>query len=864
MLGQTVANYRIIEKLGEGGMGVVFKAEDLNLRRIVALKFLSPQAIGNPEEKARLLREAQATAGLDHPAICPVYGIHEHDGSVFLTMAYIDGPNLAAKVKQRPLPFDQALDIAMQMAQALEEAHQHGVIHRDIKPSNVMLTAKGQVKILDFGLAQVAGSTRITKTGTMMGTPAYMSPEQAEGRAADRRTDIWSLGVVLYEMLTGLLPFEAEQERAVLYAILHKEPQPVTACRSGLPLEVDRIVAKALAKDPGERYQHADDLLVDLKALRGTVASAEKRTPVPVARTQPARREMLAWALALLAVLSALGLWLFRPQPPPTPQPAFRTSVLPPPGNYFAPYGYTISPDGLRLAFIGVSADGSDMLWVQSLNARGAQQIRGTEGAAYPFWAPDSRRIGFFAGGSLKIVDTASSTVQILGGAPVGRGGAWNEQGVIVFAPANASPLLSISERGGTPMPVTSVAPESGRAHRWPMFLPDGRRFLYFQEWGPTDPASPDGIYAGSLDGGNATLVSGEIFGSVAFASGYLLYLDDRSLMARPFDPDGLRFTGPAVPIVDQELDQDYAFGKTAFSFSREGNVIFQSVADTSSELVWFSRDGVERNIIPDPGARSPHFSPDGRLLVVASNEASNGRRFIRVHDLQRGVATQLTDGGYEEFPTWSPDGAKIAYAFYERGRKSLNEVRADGSGEPVVLAQGAHMVPTDYSPDGRYLVYQSMERGSPQLVVLDTAGGTSTVLDTPGGRGGTAAQFSPDGRWLAHLAQSELFVQPFPPTGARTQISSQGASQARWSRDGKKLYFMAMDRKLMEVTIDTSGGEFLPSAPRPLFQTRIVAPAFVVFQYDVAPDDSRFLINSLRPEAPLTLLTNWTSMLQK
>jgi Tol biopolymer transport system component/predicted Ser/Thr protein kinase len=860
MVGQTVLNYKILEKLGEGGMGVVFKAEDLSLRRTVALKFLSAQALGSPEEKARLLHEAQAAASLDHAGICPVHSIHEHEGAVFLAMAYVDGPSLAEKIKERPLPLDEALDTAIQIAQALQEAHERGIIHRDIKPSNVMLTGKGQVKIMDFGLAQVAGHTRLTKTGTMLGTPAYMSPEQADSRATDRRSDLWSLGVVLYEMLTAKLPFEAEHERAVLYAIISKEPQPVTSLRAGLPLEADRILAKALAKDPQHRYQHADDLLVDLKALRGRSGVTATKAPLDRPKPRKWRREMLTAGVALAVVIAALTLWMFRPEPAPVAQPTYRASLLPPPEMYFAPYGFAVSPDGERLAFVGLTADGSEALWVRSLNARTAQQLNGTQGASYPFWAPDSRRIGFFAEGSLKIVDTSGSAVQILAAAQSARGGAWNEQGTIVFSPSPDGPLFSISDRGGTPSPVTQVVPQSGKAHGWPSFLPDGRHFFYFQEWGLHDPQRPDGIYVASLDGVEAKLVSAELTGSVVFASGHLLYRYERSLLARPFDVGALEFSGPPLLVLDQELDQDRALGRSNFSISSTGVIVFQSVADAASELIWYGPDGVEQSRFPESAARDLRFSPDGRFLAVTFADLSNGKFFIRVHDLARGIATQLTQGGNDAFPTWSPDGRKIAYGAQSPGGV-VNEISADGSGEPVLLFEGPHVIPNHYSPDGRSLVYMTFEHGRPQLAVYDRTEGTHVVI----GRG-AEAQFSPDGKWLASLAydgRPAIVVQPFPVTGSRIQISERG-SQPSWSHDGKKLLFMARDRKLMQASIDVSGGELRPGAPEILFQTHVTAANFTAIPQYAVTRDGRFLVNSLRSEAPLTLVMNWPELLRK
>jgi WD40 repeat protein len=426
-----------------------------------------------------------------------------------------------------------------------------------------------------------------------------------------------------------------------------------------------------------------------------------------------------------------------------------------------------------------------------------------------------------------------------------------------VFSAGVSGPLFSVSERGGTPKPATEM--ESRKAHRWPWMLPDGRHFLYSQPDHFSDQAAPGGLYVGSLDGEKSILISSDSGnGNGLFASGRLIYVQDRSLIARPFDPNRLQFTGAPIPIVDQELDQDLAFGRAPVSVSATGVVIFQSASDASSELVWFTADGVRQGALPAPGARSPQISPDGKFVAVSSDEAGNGKRFVRVHDLRRGVATRLTSGGREEVEIWSSDGKKIAYASWGSPYR-MYEMRVDQAGEPVLLREGARMTPNDYSPDGRYLTYMIVGDPTPHLEILDTEEGESFPLDV-----GIESQFSPDGKWLAYSSRRQIVVQPFPPTGKKIQISSLGGGQPRWSRDGGKLYFIAFDRKLMEASIEVHGGTLSASAPRVLFQTHIMGALFSQHQYDVSPVDGCFLINTLRPEAPLTLISNWPAMLQK
>jgi serine/threonine protein kinase len=846
-------------------MGEVYRALDARLDRTVAIKILPPHLAVTAEARQRFEREARAISKLGHPHICALFDVGSQDGFDYLVMEYLEGETLAARLDRGPLSLEEVLRIGGQIASALHTAHRQNVVHRDLKPGNVILTRSG-AKLLDFGLAKPTtpptdddelsasptASHPLTAAGTVVGTVQYMAPEQIEGREADARTDVFALGLVLYEMATGTRAFEGRTPASLFAAILKDEPRPLAERAPAIPRSLDRMVGTCLAKDPEERWQSARDVEIQLKAL-GSREEDEKKVS-----SKPRAPERLAWAAALLLVAILAGYGLLRSGTDSVPEPMVRSSLMPPPGLSFVPENFAISPDGSRLAFVAVGASGQSTLWVRSLSASSAQELRGAEGATYPFWAPDSGRIGFFAAGKLKTADLATGEVRELCDAPLGRGGTWNREDAIVFAPSVAGPLLHVSASGGTPQPATRLPrPDSAGAHRWPYFLPDGKHFLYFVDW--TDSLE-NGIYVASLDAADGKLISAEITGNVVFASGHFLYVQDRRLMAQPFDPARLETTGPPVPLGEQELEKDLAFFRAGFSVSEDGLLVFQSAREAPSRLLWYDEKGNELSEVPAERLRDPRISPDGRFLAVSSDDLGNGKRFIRVFDLARGVSTNLTSGGNEEAPVWSRDGKEITYVSSGINNFSLERIPADGSGPAQLILNGARMIPNDSAPDGR-LVFMSFENGPASVRVYSPDDGQVTAF----GLGGEA-QFSPDGKWIAHVMgapRGGLFVQPFPGPGARIQITSGGGTQARWSRDGTQIFYIASDKKLMAVDFDPLTQT--ASAPRTLFQTRIVGTSFVLFQYDVAPD-GRFLINSFPAErsSPLTLVTNWPRQLER
>ncbi len=725
MVGRTILHYKVVEKLGEGGMGVVYKAEDTQLRRTVALKFLSRETLDEEEVKARLIREAQAAAAQDHPNICHVYGIHEEDGETFIAMAYIDGPSLAEKIKERPLPLDEALAMAAQIAEGLHDAHEHGVVHRDVKPHNVMLTSKGQVKIMDFGLAALAGRSKLTKSGTTLGTPAYMAPEQLEGRNVDRRADVWALGCVLYEMLTQKTPFEADYEQAIGYGILNEDPEPVTAQRAGLSPEIDRLLSKALAKDRDERYQHADDLLADLRVLQkqssgarkalsgqrsamtsGAASPTETLPPGAVVVQQSSQRALQAAAVVLAVAFLGLLAFNLTEAPPEAPEKPVRRFS-------FAPDGYAedtsvISPDGKSILFrTGTGAQGS--LWLRSLENESARELAGTAGAINRgFWSPDSLSIGFATFSELK-------RVSINGGDPItlcelpGQnypflGGTWSPDSErIVFS--SGVRLYEIPSRGGEPEllfdPGDSPRPQSVRPH----FLPThgGSHGLAYS----AAVSAPDQVLAVmDLETGERRELGP---GSAPFYSsdGYLIHGlmsgPGEGLRALPFSLDTLEATGQSFPIDET--------GRIA-SVSGDGTLVYTDrPAAGTRQIVWRSRTGELLEAVgqPQPTIGAPALSPDGQRVAVTSAESGNAD--IWVHDLTRSTKTRLTfEDQREVFPAWSPSGREIVYQYMGQPHRLMRRA-ADGTGEAVVLLEAeATLNRPDWSHDGRYLVYDEFE----------------------------------------------------------------------------------------------------------------------------------------------------------
>jgi len=870
--GTMLGPYEIQSQLGAGGMGEVYRARDTRLDRTVAVKILPVHLAEKSDARERFDREARAISALSHPNICHLYDVGSQDGLRYLVMEYLEGETLAKRLMRGPLPLEQVLKYGMEICEALEKAHRTGFVHRDLKPGNIMLTKSG-AKLMDFGLARVAypavlssglSATMtspaemppLTAEGTMVGTFQYMSPEQVEGMEADARSDIFALGATLYEMATGQRAFEGKTTASVIAGILERHPRPISALQPASPPALERIVKTCLAKEPDDRWRSAYDVKLQLAGLSEDLQAPSRS--VAIQRAHPINK--IAWGVIILLIGAVTWFGAMHFSNSMLGQTTVRSSILPPLHWSFLVSNAALSPDGNRLAFVAVGPNGEISLWVRSLSTGAEQQLSGTEGATVPFWSPDSTRLGFFADSKLKIVDAnGGEQPRILSETTFGRGGTWNRQGTIVFAPDMYGLLYRISDNGGSPVAITRQPQGGGgQAHRWPSFLPDGKHFLFSIDWSAPDEKPGNGIYVGSLDGVDPKLVTSEFTGNAAFASGKLLYVRDLTLTAQPFDPDRLQVTGPAAPVGVPQVVTTESFSNSAFSVSETGVLVYQAVADLASQLVWFNTKGEQVGQITSVGPNEPRLSPDGRFVVFPSDEAGNGKRYLRLYDTAREVATRLTDSGAEEAPAWSPDGKKLVYVSRDGQTYSIYQIALDRADPPKILWKGPRVRQADYTlPD--VLLFSEFGSGRPRLMTLSLRDLQATRMHP-----GAEPRLSPDGHWLlytfssGHPFRPDVYLEPFPGPGARIQISRNGGAQGTWSRDGKQIFFIAPDKKLMAVSFDASRQSV--SAPHFLFQTRIIAPNFVTRQYDVAPD-GRFLINSLPAGSapPITLLTNWT-----
>jgi Tol biopolymer transport system component/predicted Ser/Thr protein kinase len=892
--GTKLGPYEILGAVGAGGMGEVYRAKDTRLERIVAIKVLPETLKDKPELRERLEREAKTISSLSHPNICTLYDIGEQEGVSFLVMEYLEGETLEQRLGRGPLPPEQTLRIAVEIAEALEKAHRQGITHRDLKPGNVMLTKSG-AKLMDFGLAKLTDepppmatalsemtthARKLTAEGTIIGTLQYMAPEQLEGQEADARTDIFGLGEVIHEMATGKPAFSGKTKASLIASILSSEPPPISTVQPMTPPALDRIVKRCLAKDPDERWQSASDLAAELRWI--AEGGSQAGIPAPEARSRRVKFR-LASAIALVASLAAIAFAIAYFVVATRPATVIHAQIPPPEkavldftGDFGGPP--VLSPDGRRLVFCAHTPESLKALWVRQLDSDTAQHLDGTDGAFFPFWSADSRFIGFFAEGKLKKISASGGPVTTLADAPNPRGGAWSRDDIILFTPDFRDALYKIGAAGGRAVPVTTLDPTKHTTHRWPFFMPDGKHFVYLATNHSGGSREQNGIYFGSLDGKeNKLLATTE--GSAQFASGFLLFQSQAALVAQPFDPSRGVLSGEPVPVAEK-VQYDSGVWRSLFTVSENGILAYQAgSARLGTELVWFDRTGKQAGKVGERERYSdPRLSPDGKRLAVTVGDPLTN---IWVFDLDRGTKTRLTfDTATHNMPTWSPDGGRVAFtsrsgpAAGGNFGASLHAKASNGTGaDELMLAAdpGANLLYPQWSPDGRYVVYQ---RGfgptGTAIWAMPLMGDKKPVpVAQPQSTQNSVfnARLSPDGRWLAYTSNDsgrpEVYVAPFPGGGGRWQITTNGGDSATWRRDGKELFYWANDQMLTAVEVSPQASEFQVGAAHPLF--RLSSPALGM-AYDVTPDGQRFLVNYLPEDTstPLTLVVNWTAEVKK
>jgi serine/threonine protein kinase/Tol biopolymer transport system component len=885
--GTQLGRYEIRSLLGKGGMGEVYRAHDPRLGRDVAIKVLPGDYSADPERLRRFEQEARAASALNHPNILAVYDVAAHDGLSFVVAELLEGDTLRERLGRGAMPSHKAIDYAVQIARGLAAAHERGIVHRDLKPENLFLTRDGHVKILDFGLAKLTpllgapvethASTLSahSRPGAVMGTAGYMSPEQVRGVPVDQRSDIFSFGAVLYEMLSGKREFRGGTAVETLNAILNEDPPDLSETNKPVAPALERVVRRCLEKSPEERFHSASDLAFALEALSASATRTGEQTVAPPAPSRLTRREAIAWGLAAVAVVAALSLATLYPRRAPADERVLKLSVLLPekatmPGTVTAS---AISPDGRRLAFVVVS-EGRNLLWVRSLDSLDARALPGTDGvstASPPFWSPDSRFLGFFAGGKLKKVEASGAPPQTLcdvAGAP--RGGTWNREGVIVLGSV-AGPLYRVAAAGGDPVPVTALDQSRFEAtHRWPVFLPDGRHFLYYVR---SNRAEDGGIYVGSLDSNDVKRLLPTSLNAAYAPPGFLLFVQNGALMAQRFDADERQLSGQPVPVAE-DVANNLALGRGAFSVSENGVLAYSAGGDLANLLLWFDREGKQVGSLGEAGLYfTLALSPDERRAAVDRADPQTGTNDIWLFDLSRGVPSRFTtDPSGDSNPLWSPDGSRIVFASGRDGALNLYQKSASGAAsEELLLASSEPKVPNDWSSDGQFILYQTFNTKTRfDLWVLPMSGDRQALPFLQTEFNEQQAQFGPDGKWVAYTSDEsgtpEVYVRTYPASGGRWRVSTAGGHQPRWRGDGRELFYIASDRKLMAVDVKL-GATFEAGTPRALFETRVLTFTDFRNHYTVAADGQRFLVNSMSEEegvTPITVVVNWTADLER
>ncbi len=873
--GARLGPYEIVSPLGAGGMGEVYKARDTRLDRVVAVKVLAGRHAEDAAMRERFEREARAISALSHPLICTLFDVGEHEGVHFLVMEYLEGETLAERLKRGPLPIEAALKLSGEIATALAAAHGRGIVHRDLKPGNVMLTKSGP-KLLDFGLAKLHAASHglvtpafretvaepLTGQATLLGTLQYMAPEQLEGHEADARSDIFAFGCVLYEMVSGRKAFQGESQASVIGSILHEEPPPLGSLQPLTPVALDRVVRECLAKDPSKRWQSAQNVALQLKAI---AAGEPTRQPGEGASHRGAWWPWLVAGVAL--TLAAAALLKTKAPGLPAARP-IRFTLAPPEGGSF---GYrfegaflAISPDGSQLVYAATDPQHGQRLWLRSLGGLEAQPLPGTEGASSVFFSPDGRSVGFFAEDKLKRLDLA-------GGAPVGicevaagggKSGTWGRGGDILFAGVQGEAIQRVSAAGGSaPTAVIRPDPQRGEMRvNWPWFLPDGETFLYLLRAG-------DGRRLMLAEPGRTPRAVTAMASQAQYVDpGFLLFAGEGALLGQRFDWKSGRLTGAPFSIADP-VRYFSSNGSAGYATSLGGTVAYQSQDDVH-RLIWFDRAGKELGAVGAPGKYlTLAIDRDGRRLLFGRAQPRGGVWDVWAFDLERGVETRITSGPESKFGAlWLPDGKSILYSTLGRGQPHIVRRELSTEKEEEVIPAGGFQVAQDVSPDGRVLAYTERPRGSfaaftvplgeskPPAALLPVSLGTEVRF--------TLVRFSPDGRFLAFVSdesgQLEAYVTPYPGPGERTRVSTGGAHLLRWSRDGHELIYLSAERRLVSVPIRTSPSLQL-GAPTILFELK--GHPWIAF--DVSPDGKRFLAavpEVVANELPLTVVVNGLS----
>ena len=885
--GTKLGPYEIQSPLGAGGMGEVYRARDTRLDRNVAIKVLPTHLSSNIEAKQRFDREARSISSLNHPNICTLYDVGHQNGIDYLVMELLEGETLSQRLTKGPLPTELVLKYGIDICDGLDKAHKNGVVHRDLKPGNVMLTKSG-AKLLDFGLAKPPSSltpasgaltaaatmtspaSPITQHGSLVGTFQYMSPEQVEGRDADSRSDIFALGAVLYEMTTGKRAFQGKSTLSVASAILEKDPDPISALQPLTPPALEHTIRTCLEKDPEERFQTAHDVKLQLKwiGLGGSQAGVAK--PIAARRR---KREWMAWAMAgvLSLIMLAAGWMLHRPPAAPV----LRSALVLPPKLRLDTINSSValSPDGKRVVIAASGADGKQQLYLRSLDALAVQPMAGTEEATYPFWSPDGEYIGFLTPGKLKKVTVASGAIQTVCDAVDGRGGTWNKDGTIVFAPAGDSGLYAVPDSGGTPVQITSPE-KAGRSHRHPQFLPDGKHVLYFAG----EPGKAEGLFVVDVDSKKSEFIVEASSAGRYVEPGYLLYVKEHSLLAQPFSPRSLKVSGRAIPIA-QQVQYGGLRWVSNFASSNNGLLLYQGQEGGGQwQLFWVGLDGKDLGKLGEPRVQSSDtLSPDGKRALVVVQDQNESRASLWMYDVGRGVASRFTfDAGRADDPVWSPDGREVAYSVSSPDGWKIYAKAADGTGSPKeLLSVGDTVHPGNWSPDGKFLSYDTVNPKSKKFEVwmLPLSGEQKPYSFLRGENHFRTGNFSADGRWFVYQSnetgRAEVYVIPFPGPGEKRQVSLQGGIFPGWFgrhgiADEGVFYYDPVSNKVMLVPVTEKTDSLEFGQAKALFGDRNFVEANGA---SFSPDWKRLLVSlptGNETSGSLQMVSNWPAELQK